>query len=168
MKLAKFDCSIWRITFDSTFDRPQSIGFKPFDLFAPMTLETNKPNGVGFQRILKATQCSLSGAKAAWVHESAFRQELLLVAVLFTFSFFISQSHLHWLILLFSLFFVLFAEVVNSALEAICDAVTLDHHHLIGRAKDLGSFGVMISLIFLTILWTDAFVGALTHSSYLG
>lgn len=122
-----------------------------------MSSETNKPNGDGIGRIIKATQCSINGARSAFKYESAFRQELLLVALLFPFSFFVSQSQLQWFLLMFSLLFVLFAEIINSALEAICDAVTLDHHQLIGRAKDLGSFAVLLSLLFLGLVWCDAF-----------
>jgi diacylglycerol kinase (ATP) len=52
--------------------------------------------------------------------------------------------------------FVLFAEIVNSALEALADSVTLEHHALIGRAKDLGSSAVFIALSFLLVVWGEA------------
>ncbi|TRX56355.1 diacylglycerol kinase [Thalassomonas sp. M1454] len=114
---------------------------------------TNKPNGAGLARLFKATRCSMQGFAAAWQHEAAFRQELLLTSILFPFSFFLASSINHWLILFFSLLFLLFAEIVNSALEALADKVCLDHDVLIGRAKDLGSSLVFIALVFMKVVW---------------
>jgi len=121
-----------------------------------MTQFTNKQNGDGIARIFKATRCSFEGFKAAWLHESAFRQELFLVFALFPFSFYLAQSRLHWLLLFGGLLFVLFAEIINSALEALADSITLEHRVLIGRAKDLGSSGVFIALSFLLVVWGEA------------
>ena len=125
---------------------------------------TNKPNGTGISRILKATYCSYKGFKAAWQNESAFRQELLLVVILLPFAFVISQSHLHFLLLIGSLLFLLFAEIVNSALEALADSVSLEYNVLIGRAKDMGSAGVFIAICMLMLVWGEAvyrFISAL-------
>ncbi|KGJ88776.1 diacylglycerol kinase [Thalassotalea sp. ND16A] len=116
----------------------------------------NKPNGTGLKRLFKATYCSLLGFKAAWQHEAAFRQESVLVLVLLPFSFVIATSVNHWLMLLFSLLFLLFAELVNSALEALADKITLQHDELIGRAKDIGSALVFIALMFLKVIWIIA------------
>ena len=121
-----------------------------------MTVEINKPNGIGLSRILKATRCSFLGFKAAWRYESAFRQELVLVVILLPLSFFLCESRNHWLLLFGSLMLVLFAEMINSAIEALADAITLEHHVLIGRAKDMGSAVVFISLVVVTIVWTEA------------
>lgn len=117
---------------------------------------TNKPNGTGISRLFKATYCSIKGFKAAWRYESAFRQELVLVLILLPFSFVLAQSTNHWLVLIFSLLFLLFAELVNSALEALADKVCLDFDELIGRAKDIGSAIVFIALIFLKLVWIIA------------
>lgn len=113
----------------------------------------NKPNGAGFARIFKATRCSFRGFNACWVHEAAFRQELLLVAGMFPFSFWIAQTPMQWLLLIMSLLFVIFAELVNSALEALADRITLEHDELIGRAKDIGSAAVFIALSQVTLIW---------------
>ena len=117
---------------------------------------TNKPNGSGINRIIKASQCSFKGFKAAWQYESAFRQELILVIVLVPFTFVVSSSFAHQLMLISSLLFVLFAEIINSALEALADAITLEHNPLIGRAKDMGSAGVFIALSLLVLIWGHA------------
>jgi len=118
--------------------------------------KTNKVNGSGLSRLFKASYCSYKGFKAAFKYESAFRQELLLCLVLFPLSFYLAQSNLHLLLLIASLLFLLFAEIINSALEALADKITLEHDELIGRAKDLGSAGVFISLILLGLIWGEA------------
>ncbi len=120
------------------------------------TTETNKPNGQGVARIFKATYCSFKGFKAAFNYESAFRQELLLTLMLLPLAFYVAQSRLHLLALIASLLFLLFAEIINSALEALADKITLEHDELIGRAKDLGSSGVFIALTLLAMVWAEA------------
>lgn len=121
-----------------------------------MSTLTNKQNGIGIKRISKATICSYQGFKAAWKYESAFRQELIMSIALVPFSFVLAQSTHHWLLLCGSILFVLFAEITNSALEALADSITLEHHPLIGRAKDMGSSGVFIALSLLLIVWGEA------------
>jgi len=121
-----------------------------------MTTEQLKPNGVGVGRILKATKCSYQGFCAAYKHESAFRQELLLCAILLPFSFVLATSSGHWVVLVCSLLFLLFAEVVNSAIEALADQISTDIHELIGRAKDLGSLAVLIALTVIIVTWGEA------------
>jgi len=112
-----------------------------------------KPNGVGVSRILKAFSCSIQGFKLAYIYESAFRQELLICAILFPLSFVISSGLFNWLGLVISLLFLLFAEVVNSAIEALADRISTEHHVLIGRAKDLGSAAVLIAFVVLLLIW---------------
>ncbi|MEP7704790.1 diacylglycerol kinase [Paraglaciecola sp. 25GB23A] len=121
-----------------------------------MTAAVNKPNGSGLSRIIKATRCSYFGFMAAWKCESAFRQELLMVAVMLPLTFVLCDSRNHWLLLFASLMLVLFAELINSAIEALADAITLEHHILIGRAKDIGSSVVFIALTLLTVVWAEA------------
>ncbi|GAC13071.1 diacylglycerol kinase [Aliiglaciecola lipolytica] len=116
----------------------------------------NKPNGKGVLRILKAMQCSIRGFIFAWRHESAFRQELIMACVMLPFAFVLSSSIQHLVVLIISLLFVLFAEIINSAIEALADAVTLENNALIGRAKDMGSSAVFISLTILTVIWVEA------------
>jgi len=122
----------------------------------PIEPKTNKVNGTGLSRLFKASYCSYKGFKAAFKYESAFRQELILCVVLFPFSFYLAQSNLHLIMLIASLLFLLFTEIINSALEALADKITLEHDELIGRAKDLGSAGVFIGLILLWLIWGEA------------
>lgn len=115
--------------------------------------EQFKPNGTGIKRLFKAFNCSMLGFKAAFKYESAFRQELLLCIILLPISFVVSSSIYIWLALICSLLFLLFAEVVNSAIEALADRISTDHHELLGRAKDLGSSAVFIAMIVVSLVW---------------
>ncbi|GAB2901532.1 diacylglycerol kinase [Paralcaligenes sp. KSB-10] len=107
----------------------------------------------GFGRLLNALRYSLQGFKAAFQHEAAFRQELLLAVVLTPAAFWLGRNALEILLLLSTILFVLIVEILNSALEALADAITLEHHPLIGRAKDLGSAAVMLSLALGGLVW---------------
>ena len=90
----------------------------------------------------KSHQCSWLGFSAAFKHESAFRQELLLCAVLLPFSFVLAQSVSHWAMLIVTLLLLLLVELLNSAIEAITDRVGTEYHVLSGRAKDTASAAV--------------------------
>ncbi|TLU64102.1 diacylglycerol kinase [Thalassotalea litorea] len=113
----------------------------------------NKPNGQGIERIYRAFFCSMQGFRDVFKYEAAFRQELLLVAVMLPFSFVLATSIENWLTLIFSLVFLLFAELVNSALEALADKVCTDHDPLIGRCKDIGSALVFVAFAWLVFVW---------------
>ncbi len=124
--------------------------------------ETNKPNGAGLSRIIKATHCSMLGLKAAYKHESAFRQELLLCAFLLPLALFIAKSGMQLGLLLGSLIVLLLVEIINSAVEAVVDRIGSEHHELSGRAKDLGSAAVMLALLLVFVIW-----GGILFDNYL-
>lgn len=107
----------------------------------------------GFGRLFNALRYSAQGLSAAFRYEAAFRQELLAVAVLAPVAVWISRSLGEMLLLIGPLFFILIVEILNSALEALADTITVDHHPMIGRAKDLGSAAVMLSIVFCTMVW---------------
>lgn len=107
----------------------------------------------GLGRLTGALRYSLQGLAAALRHEAAFRQELLLAAILTPLAFWLGRSPLEIAALLAALVFVLIMELINSALEALADAITLERHPLIGRAKDLGSAAVLLALIFAGAVW---------------
>lgn len=107
----------------------------------------------GFHRLSGALRYSWQGLCAAWQHEAAFRQELLLLALLAPLALWLSASPAELLLLLGSFVFVLIVELMNSALEAVADAVTLERHPLIGRAKDLASAAVFLSLALASCIW---------------
>ncbi len=116
----------------------------------------NKPNGSGIGRILKATECSRKGFVAAWRNEAAFRQEAVLAILMFPLSFVLAESVGHWALLVGVLLLVLIVELLNSAIEALTDRVSLERHALSGRAKDMGSAAVTLSLTIVALVWGAA------------
>ena len=118
--------------------------------------DTNKPNGSGIKRVFKASYCSYLGLKAAFKEESAFRQELLLACLMLPVSFLLAVSVMHWAILVSVLLLVLIVELLNSAIEALTDRVSTEHHVLSGRAKDMGSAAVTLSLLIVAVTWGTA------------
>lgn len=115
--------------------------------------KTFKPNGSGLSRVIKAATCSFKGLKAAFKHEAAFRQELFLVMILIPLAFFTSQSLTRFVALVSVLILVLIVELLNSAIEATVDRIGLEHHKLAGRAKDMASAAVALSLLTALIVW---------------
>lgn len=119
-----------------------------------MTPSTSSFKSVGgLRRIGKALGYSLQGFRAALKHEAAFRQELILAIVLIPAACFLGRSSLEIVMLIAPLFLVLAVELINSALEALADAISLERHPLLGRAKDLGSAAVMLLLFLTALVW---------------
>jgi diacylglycerol kinase (ATP) len=107
----------------------------------------------GLQRLINATRYSLHGIAAAARHEDAFRQELILAAVLAPLGLWLGGSGVERALLVGSVLLVLVVELVNSAVEATVDRVSLDDHNLAKRAKDIGSAAVMLSLVNVAVVW---------------
>lgn len=107
----------------------------------------------GISRILSAFNNTYKGLRWMIKNEAAFQQELWLMVVLVPLSLALPISPLQHLALIVSLLFVLFAEVVNTAIEAVVDRIGYEHHQLSGLAKDLGSAAVLISFAIATITW---------------
>lgn len=107
----------------------------------------------GLQRIWRAALYSAAGFSAALKHEQAFRQELVLCAVLLPLALWLPLILLERTILVVSLLLVLVVELLNSAIEAVVDRVSLDTHDLSKRAKDLGSAAVFLSLTIVGVSW---------------
>ena len=113
----------------------------------------NKPRATGIKRIINAAGYSMRGLSAAFKHEAAFRQELALVIILTPVAIYFGQTNIERSILIDSLILVLIVELLNSAIEAIVDRVSSEHHELSGRAKDIGSAAVFVSLANVVIVW---------------
>ncbi|WP_105258231.1 diacylglycerol kinase [Pseudoalteromonas sp. T1lg88] len=118
-----------------------------------MQVNSNKPNGQGIGRLFKALRCTYLGLSAAIKEEAAFRQELALALLLLPLSFIIATDMMHWLALVVVLLLVLIVELINSAIEALTDRVSTDMHVLSGRAKDMGSAAVTLSLLIAALVW---------------
>lgn len=112
-----------------------------------------KPGKTGFVRILDATEYSLKGLLAAWRNEAAFRQEVSLAVVGIASAFWLAETRHDFLWLILPLFLVLIAELANSAIEAVVDRIGSEFHELSGRAKDIGSAMVFISLMLTVVIW---------------
>jgi len=111
------------------------------------------PAKTGLARIIAATLNSISGIKACWHHEAAFRQDLMIGVVLFILSFFVARSVEQWLLLTAPLLIILIVELLNSAIEATVDRISLEHHELSGRAKDAASAAVMLCWFLIVASW---------------
>jgi diacylglycerol kinase (ATP) len=116
--------------------------------------ETPFATGKGAGRIVAAGRNSWQGIKAAWRLEAAFRQEVLLLGVLLPVALLVPVSGIERVLLAGSLLLVLIVELLNSAIEAVVDRISLDHHELSGRAKDLGSAAVLFSLLLVLLAWS--------------
>lgn len=107
----------------------------------------------GVRRVLNALRYSMDGLRAAYTGEDAFRQEILLAAVLIPLALWLSASGLGKALMIASVLLVLAVELINSAIEAVVDRVSLDRHALSKRAKDLGSAAVLLALINVAAVW---------------
>lgn len=112
-----------------------------------------KGQNKGFKRVMMATVYSWKGLKAAWKHEEAFRQEIILFALLLPVAIWLGDSPVEYALLFGSLLLVLIIELLNSAVEAVVDRFGGDIHKLSGRAKDMGSAAVMLGLLNVCIVW---------------
>ncbi|MCL4140856.1 UNVERIFIED_CONTAM: hypothetical protein GTU68_016563 [Idotea baltica] len=116
--------------------------------------QANKPN-TGLKRIVKAAGYSAQGLRAAFTHEAAFRQELLLCIIFIPLALFVANSALERVVLIGLTLLVLVVELLNSALEALVDRVGTEHHELSGRAKDMGSAAVLVCLVIWAYAWIE-------------
>ncbi len=112
-----------------------------------------KQGKTGIRRLIHATGYSFRGLAAAFRNEAAFRQELLLVAVLLPVSFWLAADAIQWAILAAPLFILLIVELLNSAVESTIDRIGEERHELSGRAKDMGSAAVLLSLLLIAATW---------------
>jgi diacylglycerol kinase (ATP) len=108
----------------------------------------------GLRRIWNAFRYSLAGLIAAFCHEDAFRQEVFLAMVLIPVAFLAPVDGSDRALLVGSVVLVLIVELLNSAVEATVDRVSLDDHQLAKRAKDIGSAAVFLSLVNVAIIWS--------------
>lgn len=113
----------------------------------------SKPGKTGIARMIDAFGYSIKGLAAAWRFEAAFRQEVGLAIVLIPTAFWLASNHIELILLIASVFWVLIAELANSSIEAVVDRTGHERHELAGRAKDIGSALVFVSLVLLCIVW---------------
>jgi len=112
-----------------------------------------KPGNKGLYRVYKAGIYSMQGIKAAWKHEAAFRQEVILMLLLTPAAFIVGTGLTQQLLLLVLAWLIVIVEILNSAVEAVVDRFGGEMHDLSGRAKDMGSAAVFITLVLNAVVW---------------
>ena len=122
-------------------------------------LESPHKGKTGLRRIWNALFYSCDGLAAAFRHEDAFRQESILAIVLIPAALLTPASGTGKALMIASVVLVLVVELLNSALEAPVDRVSLEHHHLAKRAKDIASAAVLLSLLMVPVVWTLVLFG---------
>jgi diacylglycerol kinase (ATP) len=113
----------------------------------------------GLRRIWNALFYSFDGFKAAYRHEDAFRQECLLALVLIPAAFLMPAPGMGKAMMIGSVLLVLIVELLNSAVEATVDRISLEHHQLAKRAKDIGSAAVFLALVNVVAVWVLVLLG---------
>lgn len=112
------------------------------------------PKGAtGLRRIVRAAAYSAAGLRYAYQHEAAFRQELLLLAILAPVALWVSDDAITRVLMIGSLVLVIIVELLNSAIEATIDRISPERHSLAKAAKDIGSAAVMIALFLSALIW---------------
>jgi len=107
----------------------------------------------GFKRLISASRNSIAGFAEAIRHEDAFRQELILAAILLPIAFFMKATSIEKAMLVGSVLLVLIVELLNSAIEATVDRISFENHRLAKRAKDIGSAAVLLALVNAAVIW---------------
>ena len=115
--------------------------------------ESSFKGKTGLRRLLNALGYSLEGFKAAFKHEDAFRQEVLLAVVMIPSGIYLGNNTIEQALLVASILLVLIVELLNSAIEAAVDHTSTDHHALAKRAKDIGSAAVLLALCVVMVVW---------------
>lgn len=112
-----------------------------------------KTGYTGLKRILYASKFSAQGLAAAWRHESAFRQEVVLVLIAVPLGLWLGGNGVERALLAGAVIQVLVVELLNSAIESAIDRVGEGAHPLSGRSKDMGSAAVLVSLLLAGTVW---------------
>ncbi|MFA6970043.1 MAG: diacylglycerol kinase [Gallionella sp.] len=116
-------------------------------------MESPYKGKTGLRRLCNAFGYSLAGFRAAYKHEDAFRQEVLLAAILIPLAVWLPVNLIGKALMIGSVLLVIIVELLNSAIEATVDRISLDCHDLAKRAKDIGSAAVLVSLVNTIVIW---------------
>ena len=116
-------------------------------------METGNKHPRGLTHVWHATLTALAGLRAAWQHEDAFRQEVLIAVVAIPVALLLPVSPLGKALMIASILLVLVVELLNSAIEAAVDHTSLEQHPLAKRAKDVASAAVFLSIVNALVVW---------------
>jgi diacylglycerol kinase (ATP) len=117
----------------------------------------------GLVRIWNALHYSIAGLRAAYQNESAFRQEFWLAVILIGAALALPAGGVAKALMIGSVLLVLIVELLNSAVEAVVDRVSFDHHELAKRSKDMGSAAVLVSLLNCLAVWALVLIDYFRH-----
>ena len=107
----------------------------------------------GPARLFNALRYTWDGLRAAAKHEEAFKQELMVVVPLSIIAWFVPVSFLEKALLFSCLQLILIVELINSAIEANTDHISMERHPLAKRAKDMGSAAVFLTIVIALSVW---------------
>jgi diacylglycerol kinase (ATP) len=107
----------------------------------------------GIKRLVNAFGYSIAGTLAAFKHEDAFRQEVILTAILTPIAIYYGETAIDQALMISSLLLIIIVELLNSSIEATVDRISVKHHKLAKRAKDIGSAAVFFILINAAVIW---------------
>ena len=105
------------------------------------------------KKLYRATIDSIAGLKAAFRFQLAFRLEILFLCLGVILAPLLGKSLAQKFILILSLVLIIIVELINSAIEVVVDRISLEHHELSGRAKDLGSAAVFVAVLNAIVMW---------------
>ena len=107
----------------------------------------------GIKRLINAFKYSVAGTLAAFKHEDAFRQEVILSTILIPLAIYLGQTAAEQALMIASILLIIIVELLNSSVEATVDRISVKRHKLAKRAKDIGSAAVFFSLINAAVIW---------------
>jgi diacylglycerol kinase (ATP) len=107
----------------------------------------------------RATGIAMQGLRAAFQHEEAFRQEIVVAAIAIPVALLSPVSPLGKVLMIASILLVLIVELLNSALESAVDHTSLEQHPLAKRAKDVASAAVFLSIVNALAVWVGVLFG---------
>lgn len=142
--------------YNSRLEKGCNPAFKTYRL---VMMESPHKGKTGLRRVWNALHYSLAGLAAAYRHEDAFRQESLLAAILVPLALFLPVAGIGKALMVASVLLVIIVELINSAVEATVDRISLENHLLAKRAKDIGSAAVLIALINVLVVWLLVLIG---------
>ncbi|MBT3672591.1 MAG: diacylglycerol kinase [Porticoccaceae bacterium] len=109
--------------------------------------------GLLYRRLVLTTKHSIQGLESALKTQEAFRCEMLASLILIPLAFYLANGYLQLILLIGAVLMVLIVELLNTGIEVVVDRIGLEFHELSGRAKDVGSAAVLISLILFLSVW---------------
>ncbi len=108
---------------------------------------------LGLERLIRAWGYSMAGFRACFKHEEALRQEVFALMFLLPLGLWLGETGVERALLVVSLLIIPLVELLNSAIEAVVDRVGEERHDLSGRAKDIGSAAVFLSIVIAVVVW---------------